>query len=239
MFDTLEKTWDQSAGRGWTTVASFIMQALAVSLLLFIPLLSVQGPPRLAWFDPYLVAPPPAQPAPERSGDQRPARGSNPNRSEITAPPSIPEATTPIDNLGPAPAPDVRNFGIPGATGEPGRRNVISDPGDPTPVLPSPAPVASHPIAISHWAEGGLTYRVQPDYPALARQAGIQGAVELRAIISKTGTIERLTVIRGPFMLAPAAVNAVRQWRYRPYVLNGAPIEVETEITVNFTLGRN
>jgi protein TonB len=60
--------------------------------------------------------------------------------------------------------------------------------------------------------------------------------VELRAIISKTGTIENLVPLRGHPMLAPAAINAVRQWRYRPYLLNGDPIEVETEITVNFVL---
>ena len=81
-----------------------------------------------------------------------------------------------------------------------------------------------------------MIYRVQPVYPLLARQARIQGAVELRAIISKSGTIENLAVVRGYPMLVPAAINAVRQWRYRPYLLNGEPIEVETEITVNFVL---
>jgi protein TonB len=77
---------------------------------------------------------------------------------------------------------------------------------------------------------------VQPNYPALARQAHVQGTVELRAIISKAGTIENLVVVHGHPMLAPAAIDAVRQWRYRPYLLNNEPIEVETEITVNFVL---
>ena len=81
-----------------------------------------------------------------------------------------------------------------------------------------------------------MIYRVQPVYPLLARQARIQGAVELRAIISKSGTIENLVALRGHPMLIPAAINAVRQWRYRPYLLNNEPIEVETEITVNFVL---
>jgi protein TonB len=92
------------------------------------------------------------------------------------------------------------------------------------------------PLKVSHWAEGNLIYRVQPIYPPLARQARIQGPVELQAIISKTGTIENLVVVRGHPMLATAAVEAVRQWRYRPYLLNSEPIEVETEITVNFVL---
>jgi protein TonB len=77
---------------------------------------------------------------------------------------------------------------------------------------------------------------VQPVYPPLARQARVQGEVELRAIIGKTGAIENLIVVRGHPMLAAAAVEAVRQWRYRPYLLNNEPIEVETDITVTFLL---
>jgi len=80
---------------------------------------------------------------------------------------------------------------------------------------------------------------VQPNYPPLARQARIQGTVELRAIISKMGTIENLNVVSGHALLVTSAVEAVKQWRYRPYLLNGEPIEVETEITVNFILGGN
>ena len=94
-------------------------------------------------------------------------------------------------------------------------------------------------MPVSHWAEGNLVYRVQPNYPLLARQARIQGTVQLRAIISRMGTIENLTVLRGHSMLVPSAVEAVKQWRYRPYLLNGDPIEVETDITVNFTLTGN
>ena len=66
--------------------------------------------------------------------------------------------------------------------------------------------------------------------------AHIQGTVVLRAIISKEGTIENLQVVRGHPMLVKAAIDAVRQWRYRPYILNDSPVEVETEVTVNFIL---
>jgi protein TonB len=90
---------------------------------------------------------------------------------------------------------------------------------------------------VSNLGEGSLIYPVQPTYPVLARQARVQGAVELRALISKTGTIENLVVVRGHPMLSSAAVEAVRRWRYRPYLLNNQPVEVETEITVNFLLG--
>jgi protein TonB len=80
-------------------------------------------------------------------------------------------------------------------------------------------------------------HKVQPDYPPLARQARIQGAVVLQAVISRDGAIENLQVLSGHPMLVQAAVQAVRQWRYRPYVLNGEPVEVETQVTVNFVLG--
>jgi protein TonB len=77
---------------------------------------------------------------------------------------------------------------------------------------------------------------VQPEYPIEARYARIQGQVLLRAVISKDGSIEGLTLISGHPMLAPAAIDAVRQWRYKPYLLMGNPVEVDTEILVNFTL---
>jgi protein TonB len=80
---------------------------------------------------------------------------------------------------------------------------------------------------------------VQPIYPPLARSARIQGAVVLQAVISKQGTIENLSVVTGHPMLAPAALDAVRQWRYRPYILNNEPVEVETQITINFSLAGN
>jgi protein TonB len=84
--------------------------------------------------------------------------------------------------------------------------------------------------------EGNLVLRVQPNYPAAARQLRVQGKVVLRAVISREGAIENLQVVSGHPMLVRAAADAVRQWRYRPYMLNGDPVEVETEVTVNFVL---
>jgi protein TonB len=74
-------------------------------------------------------------------------------------------------------------------------------------------------------------------YPPIAKAARVQGTVVLQATISKTGTIEGLHVISGPAMLQQAAMDAVRSWRYRPYLLNGDPVEVETTVNVVFTLG--
>src|SRR5260221_574434 len=76
-------------------------------------------------------------------------------------------------------------------------------------------------------------------YPAMAVQTRTQGTVILHALISKDGSIESLQVVSGHPFLARAALDAVRQWRYRPYILNGQPIEVETQVTVNFTLGKD
>ena len=85
-------------------------------------------------------------------------------------------------------------------------------------------------------SEGDLIRKVQPTYPALARAARIQGTVVLQATISKQGTIENLRALAGHPMLVRAAIEAVCQWRYRPYILNNEPVEVETQITVNFSL---
>ncbi len=74
-------------------------------------------------------------------------------------------------------------------------------------------------------------------YPPIAKAAHVQGAVILHAIISKQGTIENLQVVSGPPMLVNSAMDAVKRWRYKPYLLNGEPTEVETTITVNFTFG--
>jgi len=82
--------------------------------------------------------------------------------------------------------------------------------------------------------QGLLLQHVNPSYPAVARQAHVHGDVLLQALIGKDGSIQNLKVLRGHALLAPAAENAVRQWRYRPYLLNGLPVEIETQITVQF-----
>jgi protein TonB len=85
--------------------------------------------------------------------------------------------------------------------------------------------------------QGMLLAPIQPLYPPIARAAGIQGTVVIEAIISKAGRIESLHVVSGPEMLRTAALNAVAAARYRPYLLNGQPTEVQTSVTINFRLG--
>ncbi len=87
-------------------------------------------------------------------------------------------------------------------------------------------------------SEGLILQKTKPVYPPIAIAAHAQGTVVLAATISKGGTIENLRVVSGPAMLQQAAVDAVRTWRYRPYLLDGQPVEVETTVNVVFTLGR-
>ncbi len=236
MFNTLESTWDESARRGRAALASFVMQALGLSVLLAIPFLTIQGPPKLRWFDEPTLAPPSA-PAPPVHRQQA-SHSSNLSGEPLLRAPTIPGTIAHLNEQPVASSPDVGNLGVEGGTGTRGR-GVFNSIGTSVEIAPPPPPALTQPLKVSHLSEANLLHRVQPTYPPLARQARVQGPVELQAIISKRGTIENLVVVRGHPMLATAAVEAVRQWRYRPYLLNNEPIEVETEITVNFVLSGN
>jgi protein TonB len=87
-------------------------------------------------------------------------------------------------------------------------------------------------------AQANLVYDVAPKYPPEAGRARIEGTVVLLAVIGKDGTVEDVRVENGLPMLAQAAIEAVKQWRYRPYLLNGEPVEVDSHITINFTLSK-
>lgn len=233
-----ETPWENQSHRGWTALASFSIQALAVFALLLVPLIYTSGLPSLQFILP-LVAPAAAPP---------PATGLAPRvrantMSQLTpdgrpiAPASIPRSVTTIEDQAPPIPPGT--VGIIGGTGDSFTTNPIinsiatSTVGMAPPLPPKPV---VRPPRISRMMEAYLVHRVQPEYPPVARSARIQGQVLLRAIIAKDGTIENLRVLSGHPMLVAAALNAVRQWRYRPYSLNGESVEVETEITVNFVL---
>jgi protein TonB len=96
------------------------------------------------------------------------------------------------------------------------------------------------PMRVSSGTIAGMaTFRPEPSYPQIAKQAGVQGVVVLHAIISKQGDIIHLQPVSGPGLLVGAAVAAVSRWKYKPYLLNGEPTEVDTTINVNFTLGND
>jgi protein TonB len=87
-------------------------------------------------------------------------------------------------------------------------------------------------------SKGLLIHKVNPSYPQAARDAHIEGTVVLCASISKEGRIENLTAASGPPELIPSSIKAVKKWRYKPYLLNGEPVVIHTEIRVNYTLAR-
>jgi protein TonB len=105
-----------------------------------------------------------------------------------------------------------------------------------TATLPKPTPDPPRIIRVSDLRTAQLLHRVEPRYPTLARQARISGTVQLEGIIATDGHLRQLTVISGHPLLAPAALEAVRQWIYAPTVLNGAPVEVIAPILVTFHL---
>jgi periplasmic protein TonB len=127
--------------------------------------------------------------------------------------------------------------GIPGGV-------IVHLPGPPPPLIARQAekqvaPVASKPVTVSSGVQAAkLTRQVKPSYPPLAVQAHISGTVRLAAIIGRDGTIQNLQAVSGHPLLTPAAVEAVRQWRYQPTLLNGQAVEVITQIDVNFSLSR-
>jgi protein TonB len=108
---------------------------------------------------------------------------------------------------------------------------------------PAPAPNttvnAGDRVQLSPQTAQTVTVSVPPDYPLLARQMKVQGAVSLQALISREGTIQELQILSGPAILAAAAREAVKQWHFKPYILNGQAVETQARITVNFTISTN
>jgi periplasmic protein TonB len=235
-----ECPWDNRSHRGWTTLASFAFQMLAAAGLLLLPLLYMQALPDLRSKILLSVPPPPlGRPIVAHSHPPNVAP-SDLHDGRLMTPSEIPRNIANLDERNVPPPPDLSDgFSVEGGTGSSGARNGVWESlgtaVNPLPPAPRPAPSA-RPPRVSHMMEGNLIHRVQPDYPLLAKQARIQGVVLLRAVIGTDGRIENLQVLRGHPMLVRAAVEAVRQWRYQPYVLNDQPVEVETEITITFTL---
>jgi len=236
----LDSPWADRSRRGWTTLVSFAMQAVAVGGLLLLPLLYTQGLPQLQLMAALVVpTPPPAPPAPPPARDARANISNLSSDGHMIAPPSVPREIARFDETIAPPPVDISGFSVPGSTGNAADRNSILDSigSGHNVVVPPPPPAPSvRPPRVSHMMEGNLIYRVQPQYPPLARQARVQGIVVLRAVISREGKIENLQVISGHPLLVKSAIDAVLQWRYRPYFLNNEPVEVETQVTVNFTL---
>lgn len=228
--------------RGATTVISFVLQALLVGVLVLLPLIFTEALPKQQLMT-FLVAPPPPPPPPPPPA-AAPVRVVKQIQSDLVngqlrTPTKIPQKVQMIKEEE-APPPEMATGGVVGGVpgGVPGGQmgGVIGGIISSTPVA-VPKVATPQRVRVSLGVSQGLLIKkVQPAYPPLARQARIQGTVLLQAEISKDGTIENLRLISGHPMLAPAAIEAVKQWRYKPYMLNGEPVAVETQVQVNFTL---
>jgi periplasmic protein TonB len=233
----LDSTLISRSHRGWTTLISFFLEALMVGSLLMVPLLYTEGLPSLRLMRPEVIGPT-ASPGPAAKIEPSHSRNlmlKNASGLILMPPQQIPKGISPETSVPVGPPPELATGGSTSGSGGSGTPNgILNSTGDTPFIVIPPRPVYHPPI--SHWMEGNLVRRVQPAYPSLAVQTRTQGQVVLRAVISREGTIENLQVVSGHPLLVRAAIEAVRQWRYRPYVLNGEPVEVETQVTVNFVL---
>jgi protein TonB len=225
----------------------YIGEVLLMGAMALVPLIYTEALPKAVWTE-VLRLPSPPPPPPSAVGTQtspRATRTTSPDEI-LKAPPSIPSTISVVHDepLPPAQFPSV-SIGVPGGIydGQSGTeldpvlRNILRN------AMPQPpAPQTSKPASPLRIRVGGivsaarLIYQPKPEYPQLARITRTEGAVEFEAVIGKDGTIEELKVLRGHPLLVKAALDAVREWRYQPTLLNGEPIEVVTEITVNFKL---
>lgn len=223
----------------WLSLAAFVLNGSILALLILWPLLHPAALPRQE-FATLLVAPappPPASPAVPRSASPVSARAQS-MQMALLAPSRIPRTIATLHEP-PVPGPD----GVVGIAGMDSLGSGSRD-GIPNGILTASAPptVARAPlpkkVAISSGVMAGNRLSgAQPQYPTIAKSARIQGSVILAASISKSGAIENLRVVSGPPLLQSAALDAVRTWRYKPYLLNGEPVAVDTTVTVIFRLG--
>lgn len=239
---------ESGGGRGrtrkpMTILVSFGLQALVLAILVIIPLIYYQVLPSTA-MSAFLTAPPPPPPAPPPPKAMPKVQVhkivSQFKNNQLQAPHQIPKKIEMVKESAVPPPSNGVVGGVEGGVG--GSGGVLGGVlgGIPSAAPPPPPPPKAATPSIIH--VGGQVQAANcvrcppPQYPPLARQARIQGTVRLHAIIAKDGSIKNLQVISGHPMLVGSAMQAVRQWRYAPTLLNGTPVEVDTEITVNFTL---
>jgi len=222
--------------RGRTTTFSFILEAVIIGVMVLIPLIFTEALPH-AQLMMSLVAPPPPPPPPPPPAAVRVVKVVQTDivNGQLRTPTKIPKKVEIIkEEEAPPPSMGVVG-GVPGGVPGGQMNGVIGG-------IISNAPMAVPKVAVQRVrvsqgvTQGMVLHKVQPTYPPLARTARVQGSVVLAAVIGKDGAIQNLHVLSGHPLLQQAALEAVKQWKYRPYILNGEPVEVDTQVTVNFTL---
>ena len=227
----LESSSKGRKGKKWPMATAFTVEAIVGAVVVIVPLLSTGVIPVSARVPIYT----PVKPVTVETVDHV----VKPQESCATCGPSVTRSTAvvlvsnnhntiyagpPVETTD---RPELARPGVDGPSNLPSE--LIGDGPSKTDVRPGPTR-----FTVSHLSEAQLVNRVEPVYPHVAAIAGIQGEVKLHAIIARDGSIQSLNAISGHPLLVRAALEAVGQWRYRPYYLNGEAVEVETFITVNF-----
>jgi periplasmic protein TonB len=239
MFDDLVESTAQrkKTNKSWSVVLSMLVQTLILGVLILIPLIYTEALPK-AMLSTLLIAPPPPPPPPP---PPQPVKvivkpvARLIQSGKLMQPRAIPkevavfkEAELPPDVIN-----NTQTGGVFGGIPGQGIMGGTGGPALPPPPKATPARIKQG----GNVTAASIITQTRPVYPPLARQARIQGSVVLHAIIDKEGRVAQLEVVTGHPLLVQAALDAVKQWRYKPTQLNGDPVEVDTTITVTFTMG--
>jgi periplasmic protein TonB len=220
---------------------AFLLEVMIIGVMVLIPLIFTEALPKGQMMFLLVAPPPPPPPPPPAAAPVHVVKQiqSDIINGELRTPTKIPKKV--LENLKEDEAPPQMAVtgvvgGVPGGVPGGSMGGVIGSVLSSTPVAVPKIATPTRVRVSSGVSTGLLIRKVPPTYPPLARQARIQGVVILQAQISKEGNIQNLQLISGHPMLAPAAIEAVKQWKYKPYLLNGEPVEVDTQVQVNFTL---
>ncbi|MGB9070875.1 MAG: energy transducer TonB [Candidatus Acidiferrales bacterium] len=216
----------------WSVGVSMILEAGILGVLLLIPLIYTQTLPTSV-MNTFLVAPPPPAPPPPPQAVVKQAPQKTFAVNHMQAPTVIPKQIEIAKDEAPPSVVPSDTAGVAGGTGD-----VLGGIG--TGAAPPPPPPAAGPARIKVGGDvqaASLVKQVTPAYPNIAKTAHVSGTVTLHAIISKDGSIEKVEYVSGPALLMASAMTAVREWKYKPTMLNGQPVEVDTTVQVVFSLG--
>ena len=235
MFDQLvvSSAHPTKTHKSWTVALSAIVQSIILGILILIPLIYTEALPK-GMLNTFLVAPAPPPPPPPPAAPVKAVRAPKiVQLNKMVAPTVIPKNVAMIKDE--APVIYTNGGGVDGGTGSGILNGIIGSGGSGPPPPPTKAP--SRIRVGGNVQAASLVNKVTPQYPPIAKTAHVSGTVVLHAIIAKDGSIQELQYMSGPPLLMKSAMDAVREWRYKPTMLNGDPVEVDTTISVVFSLG--
>jgi protein TonB len=232
----------EKTNKPWTVIVSMILQVFFLVILILIPLIYTEALPR-AMMSSILLAPPPPPPPPPPPAVQvvkiKPVVRLM-DAGKLVAPKVIPKDVNIIKEEELPPDAGMQGIagGVPGGVAGGSMGGVLGGVIGGGKAPPPPKVTPKRVMVGGNVQAARLVNKVQPLYPPLARQTRISGTVKLHAIIGKDGSVQQLVMVSGHPLLVQAALDAVRQWRYQPTLLNGEPVEVDTEIDVIFSLAQ-